>query len=225
MSQSSPAGGPLAMSSDEPETVPHAVRLLRQGKVVVIPTDTVYGLAAAVDQPTAIQRLYSLKGRPKVKAIPVLVSERSACERIVAQFPDVAISLADAFWPGALTLILPARLDLPRALTSIADDGTITVAVRLPDHELARAIIAGAGGAIGVTSANRSGQPPMLEASTVMRWRIGMPDAVVDGGPMRTSQPSTIVLALNNSIAVVREGAISSRDVCDVVNDGARRLG
>lgn len=209
------------MRSDDPESVPRAARLLRQGKVVVIPTDTVYGLAAAVDQPAALERLYSLKGRPKAKAIPVLVSDLIACERIVAEFPDVAISLADAFWPGALTLILPARSDLPSALTSIADDGTITVAVRLPDHELARAIIAGAGGAIAVTSANRSGHPPLLDASAVMRWNVGIPDAIVDGGPMPRSQPSTIVLALNSSATVLREGAISARDVRAVVCDRA----
>jgi L-threonylcarbamoyladenylate synthase len=186
------------------------VAALRSGQVVGVPTDTVYGLAAALDRPDAIARLYGLKSRPSDKAIPVLLSHVTALENVAADIPDLARALMEQFWPGALTVAVPALPTLPDEVTSLADDGTRTVAVRIPNHTLAREILAASGGALAVTSANRSGQPPALDANAVLRLGQATPDVIIDGGPAPLAEPSTVILALGSEITVLREGAISA---------------
>ncbi|MDF3015875.1 MAG: Sua5/YciO/YrdC/YwlC family protein, partial [Thermomicrobiales bacterium] len=160
-------GTVAADSGVDAEVVARAARALRAGQVIAIPTDTVYGLAAAVDRPEAIERFYAIKGRPEEKAIPVLISNPENLARLSPHFSAMAARLARSFWPGALTLVLPALPDLPRRVTDVTGDGLKTVAIRMPDNALARAIIAAAGGALAVTSANRSGAAPAVEAREV----------------------------------------------------------
>jgi len=190
------------------DEVIRAVQALRAGQVVAIPTDTVYGLAAAIDRHDAIEQLYSIKGRPAEKAIPILISEAGHVDRLTARLSAPAAHLARELWPGALTLVLPALPGLPQAVTTINSSGTETVAVRVPDHALARSIIAGAGGALAVTSANRSGAAPAVEAEEVRR--LGLPPTVfvVDGGRAPGGAPSTIVDATTETPEILREGAI-----------------
>ena len=191
------------------DVVGRAARALRAGQVVAIPTDTVYGLAAAIDRPDAIDRLYAIKGRPDEKAIPVLIADPEHVRRLSPRVSATAARLARSFWPGALTLVLPALPDLPPGVTDVTGDGLQTVAIRVPDNALARAIIAAAGGALAVTSANRSGAAPAVEAREVDGFELAQPLLVIDGGRAPGGVPSTIVLATNEQPEILREGAIA----------------
>lgn len=203
-------GTVTASSGVDADLVARAARALRAGQVVAIPTDTVYGLAAAIDQPDAIARLYAIKGRPDEKAIPVLISDPEHVQRLSPRLCATAARLARSFWPGALTLVLPALPDLPRGVTDVTGNGLRTVAIRVPDNTLARAIIAGAGGALAVTSANRSGAAPAVEAREVDGFALSQPLLVIDGGRAPGGVPSTIVRATSEQPEILREGAISA---------------
>jgi L-threonylcarbamoyladenylate synthase len=201
------------LSTASPDAVRQAAAALRAGEVVAIPTDTVYGLAASLEHPPAIDRLYALKERPSAKAIPVLISDLDSLDLVAATMPPLARSLAARFWPGALTLVIPALPELPLAITSADERGTRTVAVRMPDHEAARRVIALAGGALAVTSANRSGDDPALDAAAVARLGPAAPTLILDGGAAPGGVASTIVLATGATPIVLREGAIPSAEL------------
>jgi L-threonylcarbamoyladenylate synthase len=205
------------------ETESHLIRqasaALRAGEVVVIPTDTVYGLAAAVDRPDALSRLYALKKRPRAKAIPVLLSDPSQVDQVSTGLSKMAKRLALSFWPGGLTLVLPALSHLPSHVTSIASDGLRTVAVRVPDHPLACAIIRASGGALAVTSANESGKAPALEAWEAAALGASPPILVIDGGRVPKGIPSTVVLATGAGAVILREGAISAAAIAAALGD------
>jgi len=212
----------------EAELVLRAAEALRAGEVVAIPTDTVYGLAAAIDRPDAIDRLYAMKGRPAEKAIPVLISDSAHVQKLTPRLSATAAHLARRFWPGALTLVLPALPDLPRGVTTVTCDGVHTVAVRVPDNSLARAIIAAAGGGLAVTSANRSGAAPAVEAREVSGSGLPEPLLVIDGGRAPGGVPSTIVMATSEQPEILREGAISASAIAAAlaemeVNPGDQR--
>lgn len=186
--------------------IARAVDQLRRGGVVAIPTDTVYGLAASLDHPLAIERIFSIKGRSGTKAIPVLISDMHAFQRLAGELPPLARRLAEQHWPGALTIVVEASDAVPEA---VRRDGS-TVGVRMPNNADALAIIAAAGGALAVTSANRSGGAEARSADEV-RIKLGnRVDFVVDGGQTRLSSPSTVVDATVDPIRVLRPGAVES---------------
>jgi L-threonylcarbamoyladenylate synthase len=186
--------------------VNRAVDLLRRGGVVAIPTDTVYGLAASLDHPLAIERIFSIKGRSGTKAIPILISNLVALERLTEQLSPTALALADRYWPGALTIVVDASNVVPDAIVR----GGSTVGVRMPNSADALAIIEAAGGALAVTSANRSGGAEARTADEV-RLKLGSRvDYVVDGGPSSAGSPSTVVDATTEPVRVLRHGAIES---------------
>ena len=220
---SSPA--PHIAAATEPDfgvdadVVRHAALALRGGQVIAIPTDTVYGLAAAIDRPDAIERLYTIKGRPAEKAIPVLIADPAHVYRLAPRLSATAVRLARAFWPGALTLVVPARRGLPSRVTTLTSDGIMTVAVRLPDNPVARAIIAAAGGALAVTSANRSGAVPAVEAREVRGLDLPRSLLVIDGGRTPGGMPSTIVAATTELPEILREGAIPISAVTAALSD------
>jgi L-threonylcarbamoyladenylate synthase len=216
-SHAGPVGTVTAESGVDADVVARAAHALRAGQVIVIPTDTVYGLAAAIDKPEAIDRLYAIKGRPDEKAIPVLISDPEHVQKLSSHLSAIAAHLAQSFWPGALTLVLPALPDLPRGVTDVTGDGLKTVAIRVPDNALARAIIAAAGGALAVTSANRSGAAPAVEARQVDGFGLGQPLLVIDGGRAAGGVPSTIVLATSEQPQILREGAISESAIAKVL--------
>jgi L-threonylcarbamoyladenylate synthase len=199
--------------------VERASKALRAGQVVVIPTDTVYGLAAALNRPEAISHLYAIKNRPLEKAIPVLLSDASEVHQVAADLPASAAFLASCFWPGALTLVLPALLHLPPLVTSTCENGRRTVAVRVPDDPLARAIIAASGGALAVTSANHSGQRPALDAAEAAALAMSPPLLVVDGGRVPGGIPSTVVLATGDEPEILRKGAISPTAIMEALRN------
>ena len=190
------------------DVVRRAARALRDGQVIAIPTDTVYGLAAAIGRPDAIERLYAIKGRPAEKAIPVLIADPAHVYRLTPRLSATAVRLARDFWPGALTLVVPALPGLPPRVTTLTSDGTMTVAVRVPDNLVARAITAAAGGALAVTSANRSGAAPAVEGREVRELRLPGSLLVIDGGRTPGGMASTIVAATTERPEVLREGAI-----------------
>ena len=215
------AEAPLLLDADDPSAVARVAAALRSGHVAAIPTDTVYGLAAALDRPHAIARLYGLKSRPREKAIPVLLADAAELEKIAADVPPGARALIERFWPGALTIVVPALPALPDEVTSVAAAGVLTVAVRVPDHRVARDVLAAAGGALAVTSANRSGDPPALDAQAVLRLGNAAPDIVLDGGPAPLRHASTVVLAIGDEIVVLREDAIPASRIAKVVQVGS----
>jgi len=184
-----------------------AAAVIARGELIVLPTDTVYGVGAAI-QAAAIERLFLAKRRPAERAIPVLLADQEDVWRVAREFPAAAQRLAEAFWPGPLTLALPKRDDLPPNLTQLP-----TVGVRVPDLAEARAILAAAGGALGVTSANRSEQPPACTIQAAMRYLGEAVTLYLDGGMCRGGVPSTVVTFEGGEWRIVRSGPISEADL------------
>jgi L-threonylcarbamoyladenylate synthase len=190
---------------------------------VAVPTDTVYGYAAAFDKPVAIERLYTIKGRPAQKPIPVLLSDFDKVHLVAQDVNELARSLANWYWPGPLTIVVRAISGLHARLVGEDGSGTPTVAVRIPNHGLAREIIAAAGGALAVTSANRSGDHPARDAQAIPTDGDGAPDVIVAGGPAAIGRASTIVLATERQPIVLREAAITQADLDRRLSVAGRR--
>lgn len=200
--EADPAPTPIAPAAE----IARAVDILRRGGVVAIPTDTVYGLAASLDHPLAIERIFSIKGRSGTKAIPILISDTSVLERLANDLSPAARNLAEHYWPGALTIVVDAAESVPEAIVR----GGSTVGLRMPDNADALAIINAAGGALAVTSANRSGGAEARSADEV-RIKLGnRVDFVVDGGPSPSAAPSTVVDSTVEPVRVLRHGSIES---------------
>ena len=195
--------------------ITRAVQALREGGVVAIPTDTVYGLAASLDHPLAVERIFEIKGRDDTKALPVLVSSVDILPVLARTMSGAAQRLADAFWPGALTIVVEATERVPAAVRR----GGTTVGLRMPDNGIALAIIEGVGGALAVTSANRSGETEAHSADDVRRTLSTAVDVVVDGGTSPLSVPSTVVDASRERLRVLRAGAISAEQLRQVAGD------
>jgi len=210
---------PKIVSASNPGAVGLAAATLKRGGVVALPTDTVYGLAAAIDQPRAIAQLFAIKKRPDGKPIPILVSCTANLSRLSSGLSTIERGLAERFWPGALTLVVSAAPDLPESLTSTEADGQRTVAVRLPDHPLAIAIIQAAGGALAVTSANYSDEWPALNALQVLQLSSPHPDLIVDGGPVSGAIASTIVRMGRSRLEILRHGPITASELTVLMRD------
>jgi L-threonylcarbamoyladenylate synthase len=190
-----------------------AAELLRAGQLVAFPTDTVYGVGAPVLDAPAVVSIYLAKERPPEKAIPVLVADDSDLPRIALSVPDSARALMARFWPGGLTLVLPKRPDVPEIVSSDA-----TVAVRIPDLDLARALMR-LTGPLAATSANRSGQSSPVTAGDVMVQLGGRIAAVLDGGPCPGGVPSTVVDCMAWPPRVLRQGALSFDALCAMISE------
>ena len=178
--------------------------VLRAGGIVVYPTETFYGLGALARDAAAVARLAAAKGRPEAKPLP-LVAEGLAQVEEVARLDTTARRLAAAFWPGPLTLVLPALPGLAPEVTA----GSGTVAVRVPGSEVARALARLAGGALVATSANLSGEPPVTTAAQISAPLRARLDGLLDGGPTPGGLASTIVALDAGGPRLVREGPIS----------------
>ena len=195
-------------SVDIEEQVERGVAILRRGGVVAFPTDTVYGLGVSAHNEPAVKRLYRLKQRPEARPLPVLVADMVQMAEVAGILPPVARKLADSFLPGALTLVLPRSARVPDVIT-----GGKTVAVRIPAHPVAIALIRGLGSPIVGTSANLSGRPSALTAEEVYSQfgdRLGL---VIDGGRCPGGRESTIVDVTGAKPRVLREGAISRQQL------------
>jgi len=180
-----------------------AAAVLEAGGVVAFPTETFYGLGVAALDPTAVRRLFALKGRPESRPILVLVHEPARIERF-AVLTTAARELIVRHWPGPLTLVLAARQELPTELTA----GTATIGVRQPGHAVARALAAGLGGPVTAPSANLTGEAPPTTAAEVLRVFDGRIDLVLDGGRTAGGLPSTVLDLTVDPPRVLREGAV-----------------
>jgi L-threonylcarbamoyladenylate synthase len=188
----------------EPIDLDPAVRHLREGGVVAMPTDTLYGLAADVFNPTALDRIFTVKGRGEEMALPVLVNGWEQVRLVAKDVPVQAKNLADRFWPGALTLVMPKADSVPDRLTA----GGPTVAVRMPRHPVPIKLIEGLGGPITGTSANISGGPDVSSLAELISQMGGLVDYVITSGPAPEGTASTIVDITSERPKLLREGAI-----------------
>jgi L-threonylcarbamoyladenylate synthase len=186
-----------------------AVESLRGGRLVILPTETVYGLAADAANPQAVAAIFEAKGRPRFNPLIAHVADQAAAERI-AVFDDRAARLAQAFWPGPLTLVLPVR-DTD-AVCDLARAGLDTVAVRVPGHPAARALLAAFGGPVVAPSANRSGRPSPTTFADAMEETGAAVGAAVDGGPCEVGLESTVV-AILDAPRLLRPGAVTRGEI------------
>lgn len=194
------AAGPAALLAAR---VAEAAATLRRGGVIAYPTETFYGLGALASCGEAVERLVRAKERPDGKPLPLLGAVLAQLE-VVACFSPLAYRLAAAFWPGPLTLVLPARPGLHPAILA----GGTSVGVRVTSGELAAALARAAGGALVATSANRSGQPPPVtpeELDPALRARL---DGLLDGGGTPGGPPSTVVEVAEHRLTLLRAGAV-----------------
>ena len=186
--------------------IAEAAALIRAGQPVAIPTETVYGLAADATDSVAVARIYAAKGRPSFNPLIVHVLDLAAAERIAVFDPD-ARALAEAFWPGPLTLVLPLRADTE--IASLVTAGLATVAIRVPAHRAMRALIAASGVPLAAPSANASGAISPTRAAHVLASLGGRIALVVDDGPTAAGVESTIVAGLR----VLRPGPITAEEI------------
>ncbi len=191
-----------------------ALEAIRRGEVVAFPTDTVYGVGCDPYNTEAILKIYRVKGRGMQKALPLLLSGADALDSVAERLPEAAHSLARAFWPGALTLVVPRRDTLPDAL-----GGGRTIGVRVPNHEQLRAFIGRCGGALAATSANLSGQPDALDAEEVARYFGDEVPIVIDGGRAQAGVPSTVVDCTVSPPAILRAGFIPEQRIRDTLEE------
>lgn len=182
-----------------------AADLLANGAVVAIPTETVYGLAANALDPEAVRRIFEAKGRPMDNPLIVHIADMAQWEPLVTGIPAAAKALAEAFWPGPLTMILPHSDLVPEAVTA----GLSTVAVRFPAHPVAQALIRQSGCVLAAPSANRSGSPSPTSAAHVLADLDGKIAAVVDGGISDVGLESTVIAIDGDRVRVLRPGGVT----------------
>jgi len=189
-----------------------AASAVRRGGLVVLPTDTVYGVGADAFSPEAVAKLLRAKGRGRNMPVPVLVASREALYAVADRLPEEARQLVDTFWPGALTLVLRHTPHLAWDL----GDARGTVAVRMPDHPIALELLRETG-PMAVSSANRSGMPAATDVEQAQKELGESADIYLDGGPCGASVPSTIVDVTGGTPFVLRRGAISTERLREVM--------
>jgi L-threonylcarbamoyladenylate synthase len=188
----------------DPALIGRAAALLREGKLVAYPTETFYGLGADPRSPEAVETIFAAKGRPERMALPLIAADRQSVLECVRELSDAADRLAAAFWPGALTLVLPASPSLPPRLLGNGQ----TVGIRISPHPVAAALARAFGSSIVATSANRSGQPAPMTARDV-RQALGDEVALIlDGGLTQGGHASTVLDLTVDPPRVVRSGAV-----------------
>jgi len=189
--------------SPDLSVIREAAQMIRDGLVIAYPTDTMYGLAVDPRNPDAVQRLYALKGRPESSALTLIAADLGQAQA-AGQMTATAARLASRWWPGPLTIVVPARATLAREILA----GGTTVGIRVPDHDVAIALARETGFCVTATSANRSGATAASSAAAILDALPDV-DAIVDAGPSRGGAPSTIVNAANRDVMLVRAGAVA----------------
>ena len=210
----------MTESKDEEHPVPNgreidrALRLLQEGGVVAVPTDTLYGLAADAFNAEAIERVFAIKDRPEGLALPVLLTDFDQLQQVAEDVPRQLRIVAEAFWPGAMTLILKRNDALPPRLTA----GNPTVAVRVPDHPVPRELARRMGRPITGTSANISGRPDPQTLEELGRQLGRRADMIVREGPIPAGTASTIVDLSGDSPRLIREGSVPFEDIAAILS-------
>lgn len=200
-------------ASDVPR---RAIETLTQGGVVVYPTDTVYGVGCRIDDDDAVRRLFALKGRPHTEALPVLLADVAQLDQYARDVPPAARRLVSRFWPGALTVVVRRSERVP----SLVAGGGPTVALRVPNHPVPRALVRAVGVPIVGTSANTHGMPSPVTAQLAVYDLGDRVDLVLDGGRVPGGRESTVVDVTSQSPRVVRQGAIPAKEIESLFGGG-----
>jgi len=198
------------ITANSPESIQRALEILQAGGLVAFPTDTVYGVGALAFDGKAVESIYRAKDRPIEKAIPILIGDVEDITKVSSEVPLMAKKLAERFWPGPLTIIVPKHVSLPDSISA-----TNMVAVRVPDHVVARSVLRAAG-PMAVTSANLSGYPSPSTAEEVFAQLNGRISLILDGGITPGGVPSTLVDCTGTQPIVMREGPISLNQILAV---------
>ncbi len=191
------------LSIDDPKAVSTAKQIIEDHGLIAFPTDTIYGVAGDPFNTTAIRKIYAVKERPQNKALPVLIGERCQLKELVVSVSELTRLIAEAFWPGALTLILPKGPRIPSDLSPYP-----TIGVRMPDLDFTLRLLTEIG-PLAVTSANLSDGPNPTTAEEVLAQLGGRIDLVLDGGPTHGPMASTVVDVTGSELKLLREGPIS----------------
>ena len=199
------------LSADE-SSINEAVRLLRNGEVVGMPTETVYGLAADALNEDAVSKIFAAKGRPADNPLIVHIAHFDMIAPLVTEIPRLAYKCSEAFWPGPLTMIMPKSNVIP----DITSGGLDTVGIRMPSHKTARAIIEKCGFPIAAPSANLSGSPSPTTAGHVFNDMNGRIPAIVDGGFSAVGVESTVISFEKDMIRILRPGFVSAEDLKEI---------
>lgn len=203
------------ITSSDDENIEKAASLLKEGKLVAIPTETVYGLAANALEGETVKKIFEAKGRPSDNPLIVHISDFSQWAPLVTEIPKKAKKLAEKFWPGPLTVILPKSEIIPNETSGNLD----TVAVRMPSHSVARAIIEKAGIPLAAPSANTSGKPSPTRAKYVIEDLFGKVDAIVDGGDCDVGVESTVISLCGEKPLLLRPGGVTAEMLEDVIGE------
>ena len=207
---------PLTIRADYPFT--EAALAIRAGRVVAYPTETFYGLAVDPFNDAAIERLFTLKGRPADAPVSVIVADRVMLDLVAEEVPPGAERLMKRFWPGPLTIVFRARAGLPHRLTA----GTGKVGVRIPGSPVAVKLLETAGMPLTATSANPSGRPPASTPGEVRAYFGPSLDVLIDGGALAAKAPSTVVDVTGPGVRVLREGAVAVEDITSAIEGGRK---
>ena len=205
----------LYLSAGDTGTPTIAAELIRSGELVAIPTETVYGLGANGLDENAVAKIFEAKGRPQDNPLILHIAGPEQMDQLCHSIPDAAYRLAEKFWPGPLTLVLPVRDIVPKRTTG----GLDTVAVRCPDSAVTREIIRLAGVPVAAPSANISGKPSTTTAEHVRHDHEGRIAAIVDGGPCRVGVESTIVDLTGDTPRLLRPGGITPEQLRDILGE------
>jgi L-threonylcarbamoyladenylate synthase len=193
----------------EKEAITVAARILAEGGLVAFPTDTVYGVGVHAFQPDAVERIYVAKIRPRDKAVPILLAQAGDLPLVAERVTETAWLMAERFWPGGLTLVLPRKASVPDVVSA----GGPTVAVRVPDHPVPLALMAALGAPLAATSANLSGHPSPVTAQEVQAELGGRIELILDGGRCPGGIPSTVLDLTRDPPIVLRTGAIAAEEI------------
>ena len=205
----------LILSAADPKTPETAANVIKASELVAIPTETVYGLGADGLNPKAVAKIFAAKGRPQDNPLILHIAETKDMESFCHSIPQQAYLLAETFWPGPLTMVLPAKDIVPKCTTA----GLPTVAVRCPDNAITREIIRLAGVPIAAPSANLSGKPSTTTAEHVLHDHNGKIPCIVDDGPCRVGVESTIVDLTDLRPRLLRPGGITPEQLLEVLGD------
>jgi L-threonylcarbamoyladenylate synthase len=199
--------------------VSDALAALAAGEAIVYPTETFYALGVDALSSQALERLFAIKGREPGKPVALIAADTAMAFALAREVPAAARVLAEVFWPGPLTLVLPARDGIPAAL--IGDDGG--VGVRVSSHPLARALATAFRGPLTATSANLAGEPPAVEPAAARRALGDKVKVLVEDGRLAGGAPSTVVAIDRSGIRVLRQGAVSERQLAAALKGGGSR--
>jgi len=195
------------LSSEDPNAIKLAKALIQEGGLIAFPTDTVYGLAADPFNPAALNKIYLAKERPVEKALPVLVANMNQLKQFVPIVPEQAKHLAQAFWPGPLTLVMDKKTDLPPELTA-----TPSIGLRMPDLDFSLRLLC-ATGPLATTSANISDKNNTTTAAEVFSQLNNRVDLILDGGQTPGMMPSTVLEVSQSNLRILRQGPISLEEI------------